>query len=276
MGRVARQSFYQVIGLVWLTAITASASADLLISSPPRQTAEEAQRIYGPVAELLSKAIGERVTYAHPANWIEYINSMRKGTYDIVFDGPHFAAWRMKHLGHVPAVKLPGSLSFVLVVRADDATASDVQDLKTSAICTLSPPNLGAMSVLSQFDNPVIQPELVEVVEQASVIKVLKQGKCRGAVVQEKFFKKLDEADRTDLKVIYTSRAFPEQTITLAPKLTEKMREAVVMSLAARDGVPEATQLLATYTKQATYFEIAAASNYEGLEALLEGEIWGW
>jgi len=34
-----------------------------------------------------------------------------------VFDGPHFVSWRMTKLQHVPLVKFPGNLEFVVAVR---------------------------------------------------------------------------------------------------------------------------------------------------------------
>ncbi len=268
--------FQIVCCITGFAAVMFPASADLLLSAPPRESAEESALIYGPIAELLSKRTGEPVVYSHAVNWIEYSNSMRNGVYDIVFDGPHFVAWRMKHLGHVPVVKLPGSLVFLLLVRAYDYKVAKLQDLKSSTICSLPPPNLGAMSVLAQFSNPVIQPTLAESLDPSQVMEGLKNGTCRGAVLPERVYKKMGEDARKKLKVMYTSPEYPDQTITVSPKVSEKAREVIAASLAAPGGVPEAARLLAAYTKQATHFEVANSSEFVGLEDLLEGELWGW
>ncbi len=52
---------------------------------------------------------------------------MRKDAYDIVFDGLQFVAWHMAHLQHVPLIKLPGRLSFAVIVKKDE------QHIKTIA-----------------------------------------------------------------------------------------------------------------------------------------------
>ncbi len=253
-----------------------SANAELLLSAPPRESAEDAENIYGPIAKVLSEATGERVQYVHAVNWIEYSESMRKGKYDIVFDGPHFAAWRMKHLGHVPVAKLPGSLIFDLVVKESDEKARRPQDIKSSSICALAPPNLGAMAILTQFSNPVIQPTIVESQDLKAVMEGFKAGKCRAAVVPEQFMKKMPEDARKKFRVLFTSPVYPDQTVTVGPKVNEKERAEIADLLVAPKGLPAASKLLAIYTKQATHFEPVKTPDYDGLEDLLEGEIWGW
>jgi hypothetical protein len=60
------------------------------------------------------------VRYEHPGNWLHYQRNLRNDMYDIVFDGPHFASWRMEHLEHDMLVKLPGNLQFYLLTGADN------------------------------------------------------------------------------------------------------------------------------------------------------------
>lgn len=252
------------------------ARADLLLSSPPRESAEEGNKIYGPIAQMLSQEIGIRVVYEHPVNWIDYANSMKKGKYDIVFDGPHFAAWRVKHLDHVALVKLPGALSFNVVAHANDTKTNSLRDLRTGAICSLAAPNLGAMAVMAQFDNPVYQPETIESLEPNAVLKSFNENKCQAAVVQDKFLKKLSDDERRKFKIIYTTKPYPDQTVTVSPRINAQQRDAIVAALTVAGGVPAAKSLLSIYTKQATHFEVASANDYGGLENLLEGVIWGW
>jgi len=90
-------------------ALTAPVQADLTFTSAPRDSAEkEAQSFSG--GDLLTKATGQKVRFLHGDNYLVYQSEMRKGTYDIVFDGPHFVSWRMTKLQHVPLVKFPGNL----------------------------------------------------------------------------------------------------------------------------------------------------------------------
>ena len=127
---------------------------DLILTAPPRESAEAGQKIYGPIAAHLTKLLGSKVVYEHPANWIAYQRDMRNDKFDIVFDGPHFVSWRIAHLGHQVLVKLPGNLQFVLLTDKDSKKYNKADDLIGKNICGISPPNLSTLSVLDYYRNP--------------------------------------------------------------------------------------------------------------------------
>ena len=101
-------------------ATASSEPGTYVFSAPPRESAQAAAEIYGPIAKYLSAATGKKVVYRQPSNWIAYQAEMRKGEYDLVFDGPHFNAWRAANLQHNILVKAPGEHSFVVVVKKDN------------------------------------------------------------------------------------------------------------------------------------------------------------
>lgn len=252
------------------------AHAAWLLTSPPREKTEEAQEMYGKLATFLSEQTGEQIVYEHPQGWIEYVNNMRSGKYDIVFDGPHFAAWRMKHLNHVPLVKLPGNLTFIVIGKRSDLKLNKLSDFITGGWCGLPSPNLATMAVMSQFNNPVKQPDFVEIADVNNILPALKSGKCRAAGLLDKFYKKASEEDKKDLKVIYTSPTYPDQTITVSTHINPAARDKIIAALTTETGVPAAKSLLDKFAKNSTHFVRAPAPEYEGLEDLLEGVIWGW
>jgi len=252
------------------------ASADLVLTSPPRESVARGEELYGPLAQLLTEQLGQTVVYKHARDWIEYSTNMRQDQYDIIFDGPHFAAWRMKHLGHTPVAKLPGELSFVIVSHKDDKKHIRLRDLISAPLCAQASPNLGTMAVLAQFTNPLIQPDLYEVANITEVYEQFKSGKCKAAVFQDKFFSKLPFEERAQLKVMFSSGHYPDQTVTVSKRVTDRQR-AVLTELLTRPGGIEATQeLLKQYTKQAKRFDAVRPQDFTGLEALLEGVLWGW
>ena len=253
-----------------------SAHAAWLLTSPPREKPEEGQEMYGKLASYLSEQTGEQVVYERPQGWIEYVNNMRAGKYDIVFDGPHFAAWRIKHLNHVPLVKLPGTLTFLVVGKRSDAKFNKLGDLITGGWCGLPSPNLATMAVMAQFNNPVKQPEFVEVADINNIIPALKSGRCRAAGLLDKFYKKASDEDKKDLKVVYTSPTYPDQTITVSARISAPAREKIVAALTIESGVPAAKAIFEKFAKNSTHFVRAPGQEYEGLEDLLEGVIWGW
>ncbi len=114
------QRYPVALFLLFLAIFSASAAADLVFSAPPRESQAGGADSYAPLAQYLSKVTGQKVDYKYSDNWLSYQKEMQKGTYDLVFDGPHFVGWRMAKLGHVPLVKFPGNLSFVVIVKQAD------------------------------------------------------------------------------------------------------------------------------------------------------------
>lgn len=267
---------YAMLMVIYVLSNVSAANAAWLLTSPPREKPEEAAEMYGKVADFLSSQLGEQVIYERPQGWIEYASNMRAGKYDIVFDGPHFAAWRIKHLSHIPLVKLPGTLTFVVVGKRSDTTLNKLSDLLTGGWCGLPSPNLATMAVMSQFNNPVKQPDFVEIQDVNNIIPALKGGRCRAAGLLDKFYKKTSEEDKKDLKVIYTSPTYPDQTITVSSRISPATREKIITALISETGVPAAKALLDKFAKNATHFVRAPSAEYDGLENLLEGVIWGW
>lgn len=116
-----------------------------------------------PVAAFLTKVTGQRVTYQHSDNWLSYQSEMQKDAYDLIFDGPHFVGWRMAKHQHTPLVKLPGNLSFAVIVRAKETRIENIESLAGHTVCAHAPPNLATLSLLAQFTNPSRQPLVIEV-----------------------------------------------------------------------------------------------------------------
>ena len=260
----------------WSVSVTC-AHADLVLSSPPRESAEQGKLMYEPLAKYFSELLGEPVKYAQPRDWLQYSTDMRAGKFDIVFDGPHFAAWRMKHLNHAPLVKLPGTLDFIVIARWDDKRINKLRDLVALPVCGLPSPNLGTTMVMAQFLNPVTQPDIHETKGGFDeVVTTFATGKCRAAIVRDTVYKKLSDADKKQFKVVFKSPPFPNQTITVSERIRPKMREKLVTALTVKKGLAPAEVLLSELSKNAKFFIPAQVADYSGLESLLEGVVWGW
>jgi hypothetical protein len=147
------------IATIYFFIFIPSCFADLVLTAPPRETPEAGHTVYAPLADYLSVLLGEPVIYEHPINWKRYEKKMKNDEYDIIFDGPHFAAWRIETLLAKPLIKLPGSLRFVLVVKKLDIGMITTKDMIGKTICTLPAPNLGALTLYSMFPHPPPQPE---------------------------------------------------------------------------------------------------------------------
>ncbi len=265
-----------VVSVVFNLIISLPAVADLVLTSPPRESVARGEELYGPLAKVLTDQLGIPVVYKRARDWIEYSTNMKQDKYDIIFDGPHFAAWRMKHLGHTPVAKLPGVLSFVVVSHKDDKRQTRMRDLINGPLCAQASPNLGTMAVLAQFTNPLIQPDLYEVANITEVYENFKSGKCKAAVFQDKFLNKLSPEEKLQLKVMFSSARYPDQTITVSKRVTDRQRAVLTELLTRPSGIAATQELLKQYTKQAKRFEAVNLQEFDGLEALLEGVLWGW
>ena len=268
-----------LVGLFLSVFFTTEAFArDLILTAPPRETAEKGQKIYGPIAKHLSELLNTKVTYEHPGNWLVYQRDMRNDKYDIVFDGPHFASWRVAHLGHEMLVKLPGHLQFVLLTDKSNKKINTTDDLIGKSFCGISPPNLSTLSVLDQFRNPARQPMIKGIKGgMGKVYKSFKKGKCDAVVLRTAFFKKkLKPEQQSELKQIVISRKMPNQAISVSPRISKEAKRAIITSLTKGKGIASTKGLLKRFGGKAKSFVKADTTEYLPHTALLEGVIFGW
>lgn len=255
-----------------------TASADLILSAPPRETPEAGKALYQPLADELTRLLGEKVVYERPSNWLVYQRDMRNDKYDIVFDGPHFISWRIKNHNHKAVVKLPGSLQFVIVVKADDDKVKGLPDLVGRKICGIPPPNLGTLTVYAAYKHPARQPVIVPV--RGSFKKVFKDfeaGKCEGAVFRTTFYaKKLTDEQRKTTKVLHRSDALPNQGISISTRVRPTARKLIMEALTKGDRIPATKNILARFGGKAKAFEKADNADYKDHHKLIEGVIFGW
>ena len=271
-----RQTF--ILGLSILYSCFAFADNTLILSAPPRETQDAGNKQYEITASFISQILGKPVKYEHPRNWLNYQNDMRNDKYDIVFDGPHFASWRMVHLGHDMLAKLPGKLQFYLLTAADNTQINSADDLIGKKICGISPPNLSTLSVLAYYQNPVRQPVIKGIKGgMGKVYNTYKTGACEALVLRTAFYdKKLTSADRKSLKIIYKSAAMPNQVISAGKRLTPAEKSRMQVALISQEGAQATEPTLKRFGGKSKAFIPATAEEYEGYNNLLEGVIFGW
>lgn len=266
--------------IAWFNLSSAFAQ-DLILTSPPRESAEAGMKMYGPIADHLSKALGVKVSYKHPGNWLNYQQEMRNDKYDIIFDGPHFIAWREEHLGHEAIVKLPGKIQFVLVANKTDENIQKMDDLIGKNICGISPPNLSTLSILDYYRNPVRQPSIKGI--KGGMKKVhanlasKNKNNCSAAVLRTTFYgKKLKAEQKSKMKIIHKTKAMPNQGISVSKRISLDLKLKMKKSLTIGDGVASTKILIKRFAGKAKSFVPVEEKEYAGYNNLLEGVIWGW
>ena len=265
-----------LLAFLLLIIFTNTVHAELIFTAPPRENADKANMIYGPLAEQLSNIIGERVIYEQPRGWFDYARNMRDGKYDIVFDGPHFAAWRVKNLNHIPIATFPGHLNFMLIARKADKSISTIRDLTGKKICGLLSPNLGTNLVYSSYKNPVLQPIIYEIKGgMKQVYQAFKERKCEAAILRDAAYFRLPKKEKAQIKILMKTKPLPNQTITVSARLKDNASK-IANFIMSRDGAIAADNILSRYSKKNKHFEKASVQEYSGIEELLEGVVFGW
>ena len=255
-------------------------SSPLIFTAPPRETAEAGMKVYGPIAAYLTQLLGVRVEYRHPKNWFYYEREMRHDKYDIVLDGPHFVSWRIAHLGHEALVKLPGKLQFYLLTDKSNTAIDHADKLVGKKICGISPPHLSTLSILDYYQNPVRQPVIKGI--KGGMGKVLKtyfsrKAGCSALVLRNVFLKKKVKKEQRDtLKVLFTSKAMPNQAITVSKRVNQAAKDKIKYELSAGKGVASTQGVIKRFAGKAKSFIPVKAHEYDDYNMLLEGVIWGW
>lgn len=223
------------------------ANSQLVFSAPPRGSYADEVAIYEPIVQLLSKVIGRKVEYKYSDNWLSYSKDMTEGRYDIVFDGPAFNGWRIEKLSHTPLVRLPEDFIFVVVAKAGNDRVKSVKDLAGRMICAHAPPNLGTLTLLSQFENPARQPVIVEIKGWDTAYKSLMDGKCVATVLPIKNLGKNDAGTQRLTKTLYQHKALPNQAFSVGPRIAPEMHARIGQALLSEEGKQATAKLRAAY-----------------------------
>ncbi len=265
------------LGILLMALLLPSvASAEIIFTAPPRENKVDGQKLYGPMAELLSRTLGEKVVYEHPRSWLHYQRDLRKDRFDIVYDGPHFISWRVKKYGHRPLAKLPGKLGFFVITRKDNERLNQISDLVNRKVCVIAPPNLSSLSLLNEFRDPIRQPRLLTVRGgMKGVYKAFKSGKCDAAVLRDQFYrKKVNDEDKEQQKIIFRSPKFTNQGFTASARLDDAQVARLRETLSQVQ--PEMLPILKRFAPKADVMLRADKKDYLDYYKLLSGIIVGW
>lgn len=255
------------------TAAAATGSGTYVFSAPPRESAQAAAEIYGPIADYLSAVTGKKVVYRQPANWIAYQAEMRKGEYDLVFDGPHFNAWRVANLQHNILAKAPGEHSFVVVVKKGNDKVRELKQLAGRGICGMTPPNLGTLTVLNEFDNPMRQPLIVSTDGWAKIYDGMQANRCTAAILPARNLAKFDPQGMST-RVVFKAKAYPNQAFSAGPRVAAEDQAKIARALSAPEARIATGKLRDAYAVNGD-FQAANKDEYAGVAGILK-DTWGY
>ena len=248
---------------------SSSVFADLIFSAPPRGNEKLERATYEPLVKAMSDAIGEKIRYVYPRDFIQYSVDMQKGRYDIVFDGPHFSQWRVENLGHTILVNLPEKLQFLVVTPKGKTKVKNLHDLVYETICAQLTPQLGTLMLLQNYYDRAAEPRLHLVHGEDKVFSDFAAGKCTAAVLRDKTFFKMSAEERATYNVIYKSPIAPNDAITANNKINYKQKQALISLLTNSNQMKVASPIFDRFSRNAAAFSVANVNNFAGLDQLL-------
>ncbi len=248
-------------------------SSEYIFSAAPRESVEEGNKIYSPVAEYLSQVTGKKIVYKHPGTWGVYQGAMQHGGYDLVFDGPHFNGWRVSKIQHNMLVKVPGDHTFVALVKKENVRIQDIKQLAGYAICAHAPPNLGTLTLLEQFTNPARQPIILSTDGWKNIYDGLMAGKCAAAVIP---LAKLEQFEKNGAKtrIVFRAKTLPDNAFSAGPRLTTEDQAKIVQALMSAEGKDATEALRRKYAADKTFVQ-TTNEEYASLGEFLRNE-WGY
>ena len=245
----------------------------IVFAAPPRENSAAGEAKYGPVADYLTKVLKKKVVYKHPGTWGVYRTEMLKGKYDIVFDGPHFNSYRAENLKHNILVKIPVRHEFVVIVKKGGRQFTDIDQLAGRTFCTHAPPNLGTLTLLSQFPNPSRQPAIINTKGWKNIFNGVQSGKCTAGILPIINLRKYD-AGSVMANIVWKNRALPNQAFSAGPRLSNRDQRKIATALVSRNARNATAKLRAAY-RVGDKFEMATNQEYLGVSEYLKNE-WGY
>ena len=262
-----------------LLATSASYAETLYFGAPPREGSEAKSRaFYEPIAKAVSKVLNVPVEFKFKESFFKYGTEMRHDGYDIIFDGPHFGTWRINQLGHRALVRLPGQLRFVVITKRNNLRVTDKNSLIAKKVCGPAIPNLATLSALSSYKSMIRTPMFQSIKGGIKgSYNAMKKGKCDASVMRDAFFlKKIKDAERQDLRIVFDTKPLPNQTITTSSRITAEQNDKLLEFFTSEAGSKAADKLLSRFSKKKKIFIKANPDLYQGLDKVLIKYAFGW
>lgn len=266
----ALRGLLSAVGVIVLMAPLAAgaqrdeASEPFLLSAPPREPREVAERVYGPIAELLSEATGQEFVYEYPDNPLSYWQDLQQDKYDVVFDESHFTSWMILNHQHLPLVKVSGALIYVYYIDNSNEELNTLEDLAGGTVCGQSPPNQGTLALLEQFDNPFRIPHLVPFEGWERIYEAVSQRECTAGIAPLQLF---DQLNDDEMHPLYMTRPVPNQTFAAGRRLSPQLKSRITAALLSEAGHQASSALRDLYNTAG--FERAFEVEYIGHDKVL-------
>lgn len=254
---------------------TVSAYADsevLELAIQPVLSEAKTKEAFKPLASYLSKITGKRVVVKTMPNFMAYWDSVRRAdSYDLILDAAHFTDYRTKKHGYKILAKVPATVSYSLIVLADNFIF-DPSELVGKRIATLGTPSIGAARLNALFPNPMRQPITVEVASADKGIDMLMKKKVFAAIIPTPLVSRT-MAQGNDISVVMVTEPAPHIAISASPKVDAKIVSKIKKGMLTANKTADGKTMLKGIGFQ--QFDPASSKIYSGQSKILQ-KYWGY
>ena len=247
-----------------LSALPAAAEDTLKMAIAPFLPEAELNEVYTPVADYLSRRLGETVELQLFPNYLSFWEATRSGSdFDIALDAAPVTDFRVQRQNWQVIARFDGEVTQSLVTREDDLVLSP-KELVNERVAVQPSPSVGALVLYQLFPNPVQQPVLVFERTNRDVATAVLEGKARAGVIPTPLV-----GGYPGLYPVVTTEPLPFLGFSVSPELDERVRDALQQALLSFAETEEGQRIL----EEQQLTDIVPATNryYAGNAELLVG-----
>lgn len=252
-----------VLGLVPAAGVLA---ANYRLAVEPMYPPDQAQEVYKPLIDYLSRTTGHRFQLVVSRNYHTYWRDLRNNSpVDFAFDDPHFVDFRIQRFGFVPVARNAQPTVYALLGQPE-LEGENVRALIGMPVACMPSPSLGFALLGEMYgNNPLAQPDIrSEAISWRDGVEMVFAGEVQGAMVPgylaETYY---------NLPTLARTRPLPGKAFTASPKVPAEDVASVAKALETLHEDAELYDVLAELG--APRFEPAKAAEYAGLEKILSG-----
>jgi len=109
-----------------------------------------------------------------------------------------------------------------------------------------------------------------------TIVKDFFAGRCDAAVILANLYDRFPDAKKKKIRVLARTRLMPNQSITASKRIDVATRNKIREFFLSPNGAQAADSLLERFSKKKKYFVGAEEKEFDGLNELLEGVVFGW
>lgn len=251
--------------LVFSLIAAPAMAAEYTLAVEPNYPPAQAQLVYKPLLDYLSRSTGHRFVLKAATNYHVYWRDLRSGAKtDFAFEEAHFTDFRIDRLGFTPLVRVAETTRYSLLADAPVAEGG-ITGLIGYRVVSMPAPSMGYLLLGELYKNPIAQPEILSVAATwRDGIDMAFNQETEAAMVPN-YIATL----YPNLVVVSESREFPGRALSAGGTVPADVRKAVseaMLKLHQDDSLYEVLVELGT-----SQFVVATAAEYAGSERLLRG-----